>query len=77
MEIFLPLLLALALVGFIIVGAGLGIAAFNQSKRNSGDLAQLMLKLRVLEKRLGEFRPSHDVPAQEVEGTSAAELVPR
>ena len=76
MEIFLPLLLALALVGFIVVGAGLGIAAFNQSKRNSKELRQLLLRLMALEKRFGESRPSHDLPAQEVEGTSAAKSVP-
>ncbi len=77
MDFLLPVLLALALVGFIIVGAGLGIAAFNRSRRNSKELRQLLLRLMALEKRLGQSPPSHEVPAQEAEGPSAVEMVPR
>ena len=71
MEIFLPLLFALALAGFIFIGAGLGIAAFRQSRRNSVDLTQLLLRLRALEKRL-----ERDVPPKDVEVAPAAKPIP-
>ena len=45
-------LLALAIVGFVIVGPILGILAFNQSRRTSRELARLILSVRNIEGKL-------------------------
>lgn len=57
---FLIALLVLGFLGFVIIGTGLGIAAFNQSKRTSGDVARLLMRVRSLERQLEEARASSD-----------------